>query len=84
MQVIIAQAERDKSINNLLQKLAGVYRFITQDDSLDKIKSLRNIVGKIIKQTLECARFIGDYTETKSFCKLPGYRTSDMNLILSS
>jgi len=84
MQIIIAQAERDRSINNLLQKLAGVYRFITQDGDLGKIESMHSIVGKIIQQTLECARFIRNYTETESFCESPSYRTSNMNLILLS
>ncbi|KAG1871726.1 hypothetical protein DFJ58DRAFT_722459 [Suillus subalutaceus] len=65
--IIITQAECDKSICSLLQKLAEVYRFMTQDDSLVKIESMRGIVGKIIQQTLECARFIRDYSETKSF-----------------
>ncbi|KAG2094004.1 uncharacterized protein F5147DRAFT_417508 [Suillus discolor] len=63
--IIIAQAQRDQSILSL--KLAEVYRFIAQDDSLGKIESMRDIVGKIVHQTLECARFIRDYSETKSF-----------------
>ncbi|KAG1851441.1 hypothetical protein DFJ58DRAFT_746276 [Suillus subalutaceus] len=69
---IIAQAERDQSINSLLKKLAEVYRFMTQDDNLGKIESLCEIVGKIVQQTLECARFIRDYSETKSFWKRLG------------
>ncbi|KAG1848324.1 hypothetical protein DFJ58DRAFT_746859 [Suillus subalutaceus] len=51
MQIIIAQAERDESIYSLLKKLAEIYRFMTQDDSLGKIESMRGIVGKIIQQT---------------------------------
>ncbi|KAG2158570.1 uncharacterized protein EDB93DRAFT_1334518 [Suillus bovinus] len=44
---IIAQAERDQSVCRLLEKLAEVYRFMTQDDTLGKIDSMRDIVGKI-------------------------------------
>ncbi|KAG1789927.1 uncharacterized protein HD556DRAFT_750281 [Suillus plorans] len=65
--IIIAQAQRDKSILRLLKKLAEVYRFMAQDDSLGKIESMRDIVAKVVHQTLECARFIRDYSETKSF-----------------
>ncbi|KAG2118693.1 uncharacterized protein F5147DRAFT_757170 [Suillus discolor] len=67
--IIIAQTQRDQSILNLLKKLAEVYRFMTQDDSLEKIESMRGIVEKIVHQTLECARFIRDYSERKSFWK---------------
>ncbi|KAG1819391.1 hypothetical protein DFJ58DRAFT_739431 [Suillus subalutaceus] len=67
--IIIAQAERDKSIHSLLEKLAEVYRFMTQEDSLGKIESMRGIVGKVAQQTIECARFIREYSETESFWK---------------
>ncbi|KAG2144631.1 uncharacterized protein EDB93DRAFT_1337942, partial [Suillus bovinus] len=70
--IIIAQAERDKSIHSLLKKLAEVYRFMTQDDNLGKIESMRGIVGKVAKQTMECARFIREYSEKKSFWKRVG------------
>jgi hypothetical protein len=63
-------------------KLAEVYRFMTQGDSLGKIESMRDIVGKIAQQTLECARFIREYSETKSFCESSGYRISHLHLIL--
>ncbi|KAG2120514.1 uncharacterized protein F5147DRAFT_2263 [Suillus discolor] len=79
-----SKGERDQSIISLLQKLAEVYHFMTQDDSLEKIESMRGIVGKIVQQTHECARFIRDYSETKSFCGSPSYRTSCMNLIVLS
>jgi hypothetical protein len=69
---------------NLLEKLAGVYYFMTQDVNLDKMESMRGIVGKIIRQTLECARFIRDYSETQSSCESSSYRTSYMSLILLS
>jgi hypothetical protein len=57
---------------------------MTQDDSLGKIESMRGIVGKIVQQILECARFIKGYSETQGFCESPNYRTPYMNLILLS
>lgn len=38
--IIIAQAQRDKSTTSLLKKLAEVYHFLAQDDSLGKIESI--------------------------------------------
>ncbi|KAG2063609.1 hypothetical protein BDR04DRAFT_1163516 [Suillus decipiens] len=70
--IIIAQAERDQSVDRLLQKLDYVYDFIAQDENLSKVESMRNVLGKIAQQTLECARFIRDYSETKSFWKRTG------------
>ncbi|KAG2118697.1 uncharacterized protein F5147DRAFT_832558 [Suillus discolor] len=67
-----SKAQRDQSIFSLLKKLAEVYRFMAQDDSLEKIESMRGIVEKIVHQTLECARFIRDYSERKSFWKRVG------------
>ncbi|KAG2144689.1 uncharacterized protein EDB93DRAFT_1337981 [Suillus bovinus] len=66
--IILAQAERDESVQRLLQKLDQVYGFIIQDDNLFKVESMSDVVRKIAQQTLECARFIRDYSETKSFC----------------
>jgi hypothetical protein len=73
VQIILAQAERDQSVHSLLQKLNQVYGFITRDDNLSKIESMHDVVGKIAQQTLECARFIREYSETKSFCESSDY-----------
>ncbi|KAG2136500.1 uncharacterized protein EDB93DRAFT_1339417, partial [Suillus bovinus] len=70
--IILAQAERDKSVHRLCQKLDQVYGFIIQDDNLFKVDSMRDVIGKIAQQTLECARFIREYSETKSFWKRVG------------
>ncbi|KAG2113852.1 uncharacterized protein F5147DRAFT_787911 [Suillus discolor] len=70
--IILAQAERDESVDRLLQKLDEVYGFITRDENLSKVKSMHDVIGKIAQQTLECARFIREYSETKSFWKRAG------------
>ncbi|KAG1902624.1 uncharacterized protein F5891DRAFT_1215023 [Suillus fuscotomentosus] len=67
--IIVAQAERDKSIKSLLEQLAEVYHFMTLDDSLSKIESMCGVISKIAQQTLECACFIREYSEMKSFWK---------------
>ncbi|KAG1904384.1 uncharacterized protein F5891DRAFT_1275928 [Suillus fuscotomentosus] len=70
--IILAQAKRDESMDRLLQKLDEVYGFITRDENLSKVESMHNVIGKIAQQTLECARFIREYSETKSFWKRVG------------
>ncbi|KAG2365664.1 hypothetical protein BDR07DRAFT_625260 [Suillus spraguei] len=70
--IILAQTERDDSVQSLLEKLEQVYVFMSQDDTLSKIPSQRTIVERIAQQTLECARFIRDYSERKSFWKRLG------------
>ncbi|KAG2131616.1 uncharacterized protein EDB93DRAFT_1108078 [Suillus bovinus] len=52
--IILAQAERDESVDRLLQKLEEVYGFITQDDNLSKVESMRDVIGKIAQQTRVC------------------------------
>ncbi|KAG2109952.1 uncharacterized protein F5147DRAFT_760522 [Suillus discolor] len=71
--IILAQAKRDESVDRLLQKLDEVYGFITEDDNLSKVESMHDVIGKIAQQTLECARFIREYSETKSFCESSDY-----------
>ncbi|KAG1870459.1 hypothetical protein C8R48DRAFT_670822 [Suillus tomentosus] len=72
--IILAQAKRDESVDRLLQKLDEVYGFIIRDENLSKVESMHDVIGKIAQQTLECARFIREYSETKSFCESLDYR----------
>ncbi|KAG2369754.1 hypothetical protein BDR07DRAFT_1456614, partial [Suillus spraguei] len=66
--IILAQTKRDQSIQSLLEKVEQVYQFMSQGDTLGQIASQRKIAARIAQQTLECARFIRDYSE-KSFWK---------------
>ncbi|KAG2136356.1 uncharacterized protein EDB93DRAFT_1231725, partial [Suillus bovinus] len=70
--MVIAQADRDQADHRLVDKLEQVYDFMMQDETLGHISSMRGIVGQISQQTLECARFIRDYSETKNFWKRLG------------
>ncbi|KAG2115900.1 uncharacterized protein F5147DRAFT_649318 [Suillus discolor] len=51
--IILAQTERDQSMQSLLDKLEQVYCFMSQDDILGQISSKRSIAGRIAQQTLE-------------------------------
>jgi hypothetical protein len=76
VQMILTQVDRDFAVYRLLAKLAEVYDFILQDETLSHISSKSDIVGRISQQTLECARFIRDYSETKLICESStSYRT---------
>ncbi|KAG2141430.1 uncharacterized protein EDB93DRAFT_1252575 [Suillus bovinus] len=72
--IILAQADRDAAVLQLLKKLCEVYDFITQDGKLDKKLSMRatSVLGKISKQIRECANFINNYSETSNFWKRLG------------
>ncbi|KAG2029149.1 hypothetical protein BDR03DRAFT_1096314 [Suillus americanus] len=70
--IILAQTERDESVQSLLKKLEQIYDFMSRKDTLGQISSKRSIAGRIAQQTLECAGFIRDYSEKKSFWKRLG------------
>lgn len=53
----------------LLEHLGRVYDFMMQDETLREIPSMQGIVGRIVKQTLECSQFIGDYSTKKQLCE---------------
>ncbi|KAG2141160.1 uncharacterized protein EDB93DRAFT_1338661 [Suillus bovinus] len=80
--IILTQAERDESVDRLLQKIDEVYNFITQDENLSKVESMHDVIGKIAQQTLECARFIREYSETKNFCESSEHRIRTLILRL--
>ncbi|KAG1868266.1 hypothetical protein DFJ58DRAFT_97924 [Suillus subalutaceus] len=65
--IVLAQVYRDEAVLSLLQKLGQVYGFMTEDKMLHQISSMHTILGQVSQQTLECAHFIRDYSETKRF-----------------
>ena len=66
--VIIAQANRDKSIIGLQSKISEVYRFMIEDGQLEKIISTKDILSQTSQVMLECAKFIQSYSQP-DFCK---------------
>ncbi|KAJ7190648.1 WD40-repeat-containing domain protein, partial [Mycena pura] len=57
----------DEKLCKLVQMMADVYSFVDDIDFLDKIKSLEDKTVAIVKQTVECALFVQEYTST-GFC----------------
>jgi len=82
--MVIAQSDRDQAVLGLVNKLDQVYSFMIQDETLGQISSMPGILGQISQQTLECARFIRDYSETKSFCESSSRCTFHILILLLS
>ena len=62
-QVLKAQLDRDQSICNLVLTMESVYSFVEAIQSVpDKLEILEEVIVKILKQTVECAIFIREYT----------------------
>ncbi|KAF7333346.1 WD40 repeat-like protein [Mycena venus] len=67
-QLVKKQQETDDKVRKLVQKMVDVYSFVDDINSLaEKIQSLEDNVLAIVKQTVECALFIQEYTEN-GFC----------------
>ncbi|KAJ7192044.1 hypothetical protein GGX14DRAFT_701470 [Mycena pura] len=61
------QQDTDEKLCKLIQMMADVYSFVDDIDFLDKMKSLEHKTMAIVKQTVECALFVQEYTST-GFC----------------
>ncbi|KAJ7480975.1 hypothetical protein FB451DRAFT_1171549 [Mycena latifolia] len=67
-QAVKKQHERDKKLIKLVETMAEVYSFVTDVDFLpERIQSLEDKALAIVKQTVECALFIQEYT-ANGFC----------------
>ena len=63
LQVLKSQIDRDRSICELVMGMEEVYSFVDVVRSLpNKLELLEDIIVKILKQTVECAIFIREYT----------------------
>ncbi|KAJ7117554.1 hypothetical protein C8R44DRAFT_543221, partial [Mycena epipterygia] len=59
------QQETDEKIIELIRTMATTYSFVEDIESLPgKMKELENTCIDIVKQTVECAIFIREYTGT--------------------
>ena len=57
------QLERDTSLVGLVKTMEDVYSFVEVSDSFQhKVRVLEDTIAKILKQTVECAIFIREYT----------------------
>jgi hypothetical protein len=62
-QVLNVQFERDSKLVGLVQTMEDVYSFVEASDSFqEKVQLLEDAIGRILKQTVECAIFIREYT----------------------
>ncbi|KAG6327063.1 hypothetical protein ID866_12026, partial [Astraeus odoratus] len=71
-QMIINQVNRDTAINELLGKIREFYQFISEDDRVKNLVSMKEVLKAMSDQVLDCARFIANYSETKGFWKRLG------------
>jgi hypothetical protein len=57
------QFDRDKKLIGLVTTMEEVYSFVDAIQTVpNKLQLLEDIIGKILKQTVECAIFIREYT----------------------
>jgi len=69
--MILAQANLDASIATLLSRVGQTYELILKHMSSSKINITKDILVQIAQIIRECAIFVSQYSETKSFCRLP-------------
>jgi hypothetical protein len=67
--LIVGQADRDGSMDNLIQSMNDVYNYVNAHGLLvDPGKDRKKILERLVLQTTECAYFIQDISKNKSFC----------------
>ena len=69
LQIIIDQTNRDDSVNALLKKMDDVYMVLTIAN-MDDIRSMKVVVERVTRQTVECSYFIQAYCRNQEFGKL--------------
>ena len=67
--MILDQAKLDNDVRGLLGNVSEVYTFMKEDGRLAEVPSMKELFGKLARQTLECADFIVHYSEIQSACK---------------
>jgi hypothetical protein len=61
--MVKSQLERDAKVIGLAKTMEDVYSFVEASDSFkQKVQLLEETIEKILKQTVECAIFIREYT----------------------
>jgi hypothetical protein len=60
-QVAKAEVDRDEKITDLIRTIADVFTFAGAVDRVKKIDMYQDVIGKLWKQTYECALFIQEY-----------------------
>ena len=59
--MVKGQQDRDQKISSLVRTMEETYSFVALVDELKKNVVLQDVVGQILKQTIECGFFIQEY-----------------------
>jgi hypothetical protein len=70
-QVLKKQVEVDSSVRELYNMMLNLYAVASKEDILQEEEEFRNTFDAMIKQTVECAFFISNYTEGCFLRELP-------------
>ncbi|KAI6137123.1 hypothetical protein F5141DRAFT_69824 [Pisolithus sp. B1] len=65
--LILAQANLDTTIHDLLAKILTVYQFLLADGVLARAISMKDTLAQTAQILQECSQFISNYSETKNF-----------------
>ncbi|KAI6133843.1 hypothetical protein EV401DRAFT_1579825 [Pisolithus croceorrhizus] len=65
--LLMKQANLDKAVSGLLQTIRTVYEFLTEEDTINNIDSMKDTLAKIAWVISDSVQFIKDYSETKNF-----------------
>ena len=66
--MIIAQANLDHSVYNLLSKIQSGYEFLLEEDTRANLDMMKYTLVRIARVVSSYAQFIENYADTKSFC----------------
>ena len=71
---MIAQDERDMVMAGLIKAMYDLYGLVSKADLLQGVdKDRKKLLKDMAMQTAECAYFIRDQSQVKSFCKYVTY-----------
>jgi hypothetical protein len=65
--VVVKQVDRDNKVIGLVGMMAHLYDFLQDAHPLEKIRSYRKTVERLVRQTTECAYFIAEYSKMDVF-----------------
>ncbi|KAF8622303.1 hypothetical protein AX15_007114 [Amanita polypyramis BW_CC] len=66
-EMAVQQCIRDQRVEGLIETMAVIYYLIMESEPLEKIRSFRVTIERLLDTTSECALFVASYCETKKF-----------------
>jgi hypothetical protein len=68
--IILTQAERDKSMDKLVQMMNDVYKYVNAHNPFKTLdKDRMAFLERLVVQTIDCAYFIQEHSKVKKFCE---------------